>query len=447
MFDIRRLAVLGALFAAILTAAAIPGCEPPKAPGPVLLFCADNQGVIAACGCPSNPSGGFAKRQGLIENYRRTRPAVLVVDAGDMFPDFDHPIKVKYLARGLARAKYDALGLGDQEFLVGAAKLRELAREHGLPFICANVRDAAGEPVVPPHVIREIGGRRVGIFSVIADRAYGFPAVEWRQGLTVEPPVEAARREVRALAGCDAVIALAHMPMDECRELAAEVSGLTAIICGHDPPLTRVPEKVNGALLLGTGDSGRVLGALTLAGGAPGRPELACRLTEISAQVAEAKWAMDLYWDYVKESKDKPPPDWNQQDIPDRYDPPDACNKCHPFEYRQWSKTRHAHAYEPIRKAGRQDDPECLLCHTMGLGRKGGFVSMAKTPQFGRVTCQACHLVAADHADRKIKPQPRINISSRLCMSCHGPVQSPAFDYFTYKPKILHKPPAGDARK
>jgi len=34
-----------------------------------------------------------------------------------------------------------------------------------------------------------------------------------------------------------------------------------------------------------------------------------------------------------------------------------------------------------------------------------------------------------------------IYINSRLCMSCHGPVQSPEFDYFTYKPRIVHKPP------
>jgi hypothetical protein len=32
-------------------------------------------------------------------------------------------------------------------------------------------------------------------------------------------------------------------------------------------------------------------------------------------------------------------------------------------------------------------------------------------------------------------------------MSCHGPVQSPNFDYFVAKPKILHLPPdAGSPR-
>jgi hypothetical protein len=156
---------------------------------------------------------------------------------------------------------------------------------------------------------------------------------------------------------------------------------------------------------------------------------------------------MDLYWKYVEESKDKPPPDWKLTPVPERYETSEACRKCHPAEYRAWQKTRHARAYESIKKARRQDDPECILCHTMGYGRPGGFASMAKTPGLGRVTCQACHVVTSDHADRKIKPEPKINIHSRLCMSCHGPVQSPDFDYFVAKPKILHKPPDADRRK
>jgi glycosyltransferase involved in cell wall biosynthesis len=121
--------------------------------------------------------------------------------------------------------------------------------------------------------------------------------------------------------------------------------------------------------------------------------------------------------------------------------------KCHEAEDKAWQKTRHARAYPSIKKARRQDDPECILCHTMGYGRPGGFVSIAKTPALGRVTCQACHVVTADHNDKDVKAEPEIYINSRLCMSCHGPVQSPDFDYFVAKPKILHRPPGGGATK
>jgi hypothetical protein len=440
---------------AIGLAALTAGCEPTlDRNAPVLLFSTDNQGVLAACGCPSNPRGGFAKRQGLIEQYRRTRPNVLVVDAGDLMPDHPHAVKVKYLAIAAGRARYDAIGLGDQEFAVGVPALQQLAREHQLPFLCANVRDEAGSLVFPPHVIREVPRPtpgappwRIGIFSVIADEVYGFPPLEWRKGLKVEPPIDAARREVKELAGCDLVVALSHQSILDTRRLAADVPGIHVIVSGHDPIMLKKPERAGDAVIVSTGEAGCILGALSVGRGADGRPAFRQDLTELTARVPDAQWVMDLYWQYVKESKDKPPPDWNLTPIPERYESAEACRKCHEAEYKAWQKTRHARAYESIKKARRQDDPECILCHTMGYGRPGGFVSMAKTPELGRVTCQACHVVTADHNDKNVKAEPEIYINSRLCMSCHGPVQSPDFDYFVAKPRILHRPPgAGGVR-
>jgi len=439
------LASLGAM--AILAAALVVGCEPIAGHDrPVLLFSSDNQGVLAACGCPSNPTGGFAKREGLIEDYRRTRPLVVLVDGGDLMPLRSSPIKVKYLAQGISRAAYDALALGDAEFGLGLDAIRELQREYKLPYICANVRDASGALVVAPHVIREVsspklgGARKIGIFAVITPTDYDWPPQKWREELKVESPVEAAKREVGELAGCDVVVALSHQTLEESRELARAVPGIHVVICAHDRTILRQPEKVGETLLVCAGEGGGILGAMSFGIGLSARPEWALTMTELSAHVAEAPWAMDLYWAYVKEAKDKPPPDWNLAPLVSTYAAAEVCGKCHPAEFKQWSTTAHARSYESIKKTGRQDDPECLLCHTMGLGRKGGFVSMARTPELGRATCQACHIVAPDHAIRKIKPEPRININSRLCMSCHGVIQSPDFDYYVYKPKILHRP-------
>ena len=444
------LSVLGLAFAAALVLA---GCDfTAWREMPVLLFSADNQGVLAACGCPSNPSGGLAKRETLIEAFRRTRPAVLLVDAGDMMPEKPAPTKEKYVAMAAARGRYDAIGLGDQEFVLGLARLKELKAEYKLPFICSNVRDASGRTVFPESVIWTVpdmsrSGRpvKVGIFAVVADRAYGFPPLEWRTGLTVEPPIDAARRQVALLtqAGCGLVVALSHQELEDSRAMAAAVPGIDIIVCGHDERVLPKGEQVGKTLLVATGETGRIMGALALAPPPEpqGRPRVSLTMTELSAQVADAPAVMDLYWQYVKEARDKPPPDWDLTPIPPVYDTAEACGKCHAEEYRSWSKTRHARAFESISRTGRQDDPECILCHTVGYGRKGGFESMKETPAFGRVTCQACHIVAADHKDKGVKaPEPNIYINSRLCMSCHGVVQSPKFDYFTYKPRIVHKP-------
>jgi nitrate/TMAO reductase-like tetraheme cytochrome c subunit len=424
-----------------------------------VLFSGDADGVLAACGCPSNPSGGLAKREALTDEIRRTRPYTLLIDSGDLFPEKPNRVKLRYLAEAVGGAEghrpFDAIGMGDQEFALGLPMLRELEEKYDLRFLCANVRDEADELVVAPHLVHEIGGSeeekprwRIGIFSVIADEVYGFPPVEWRTGLKVESPIEAARREVEELKDCDLIIAISHQSLDNTRELAAKVPGIGIVICGHDAPLLAKPEKVGGAIVVASGPAGRVLGAVTVTAGADRRPRLTTTMTELSAQVPDSKRVMDLYWAYVKEAKELPPPDWSDYaPIPDRYESAEACGKCHPAELKSWSATRHARAYESIRKSGRQDDPECVLCHTMGFGRPGGFESIEKTPALGRVTCQACHAVTADHFEKKVNPEAQLRISSRMCMSCHGPVQSPDFDYYVAKPKIRHRPPASESKK
>lgn len=446
--------VLALMGAAAVAAALVAGCDgaaqrfaSPAPPDSVtVLFSADNEGVLSSCGCSTSPAGGFARRQTVIDDFRRARRSVVVVDAGDMFHDRPNTIKARYLAMALGRAGYDAVAMGTLDFELGVDQVRSLAREYKLPFICANVRDGSGGLVFPPHVVRQAGKMRVGIFAVIADQAYGSPPREWRKGLRVEPPIDAARREVRDLAGCDLIVALSNQPLEKTRALASGVAGIHVIVSGHDETVLRQPAVVESTMIVGTGAVGRLLGSLTVTRGPEGKPEMQMEMMGLSAKVDEAKWVMGLYWEYVRKAKDEPPPEWNQMAVPDKYQAADACMHCHEAEYRQWETTPHADAYAALKKAGKQDDPECLLCHTMGYGREGGFISMEKTPELGRLTCQACHVVVATHgsksgADPNAKLDVRSNVNSRLCMSCHGLIESPDFDYITYRPKVVHGSP------
>jgi hypothetical protein len=443
------LVVALAAVATVLALALVAGCESEadrsKGPAPqgvvTILFSGDNRGVLSSCGCPSNPSGGFAKRQTVVEEMRRTKPNVLVVDAGDMFHDRPNAVKVKYLAKAVGRAKYDAIAVGDFEFELGVPQLQAMAREYKLPLICANVRDEAGNLVFPPHVVREIAGLRVGIFAVIAEGAQAFPPKEWHKGLTIEPPIEAAKREVRDLAGCDLVVALSHQPMAGTQELAKSVPGIQVVVSGHDETVLRKPVNVGDAVIVGTGAVGRLLGVLTFSRVPDGRPTIEMETKGLTAKVQDSKWVMDLYWEYVKKSKGEPPPDWDLTPVPAAYESAEKCAKCHETEHKQWLTTRHSHAYDSIKGAGRQEDPECILCHTMGYGRESGFISIEKTPDLGRVTCQACHPVTVSHHAEGMKDEPHFRIDSRLCMSCHGLIESPDFDYARYKTKIVHRAP------
>ena len=435
-----------------MAVATAPGYEPqaasapvPNLPSPVtILFGSNNEGVLVSCGFAGSPSGGLAKRQTIVDEMRRTRPSVLLVDAGDLFPEQPNSVKAKYLATDLAKAKYDALAVGSNEIGTGLPLVRSMAHDRKLPFISANLRDGAGKLIFPPHVICETGGLRIGIFAVIAEEALANLPGDAQKGLEVELPIEAARREVRDLLGCDLVIALSHQPFEATLELAKEAPGIGVIVSGHDETILHKPLEIGDTMIVAAGPVGRMMGSLTVVPVACDAPTVVAELIGLSATVPDTPWVTDLYQKYIKEAKGEMPPEWERKTALAAYEPPENCGKCHELEYRQWRTTRHAHAFASLQKVSREGDPECIVCHTVGYGR-GGFSSHEKTPDLENVNCQACHMTTSAHGEKGAPKEDlldsRKNITSRLCIGCHGLNESPNFDYTVYRPKIVHKQP------
>ena len=82
------------------------------------------------------------------------------------------------------------------------------------------------------------------------------------------------------------------------------------------------------------------------------------------------------------------------------------CRKCHIREFRAWEQTNMAKAFDLLKPGARAEqkvaagldpdkdytkDAECLPCHTVGYGQKGGFVDIEKTPNHAGVGCEMCH--------------------------------------------------------
>ncbi len=82
------------------------------------------------------------------------------------------------------------------------------------------------------------------------------------------------------------------------------------------------------------------------------------------------------------------------------------CKMCHLKEWKSWSQTKMALAFDHLKPGERSEakkaagldpgkdytgDPQCLACHTTGYGKTGGFVSIEKTPDRAGVGCEMCH--------------------------------------------------------
>jgi hypothetical protein len=119
----------------------------------------------------------------------------------------------------------------------------------------------------------------------------------------------------------------------------------------------------------------------------------------------------------------------------------DACQECHKAEYETWSKSGHARAVASLEKKGRQDDADCLACHTTGFGRDGGFPasgSPSAHADFARVGCESCHGPGGDHvAEESVKLGSILSLGDKcdscvilqICGSCHDDANDPGFEF------------------
>ncbi|MGE5590896.1 MAG: bifunctional metallophosphatase/5'-nucleotidase [Bacillota bacterium] len=194
---------------------------------------------------------------------------VLLLDAGDHL-DFSHPLTLGTGGRANVRLLES---LGCQAFVPGnnetirqtASRLTTLASASQVPWLAANLSLPDGAqplPGLPPAAAVQAGGLRVGIVGVTALFPNIFPylGIGWRN------THQAVHEAVRSLRedGCDLVLALSHLGLEEDRALAASGLGLDAIIGGHSHHALAEGEEAAGVPILQAGSFGRYLGEARL---------------------------------------------------------------------------------------------------------------------------------------------------------------------------------------
>ena len=101
------------------------------------------------------------------------------------------------------------------------------------------------------------------------------------------------------------------------------------------------------------------------------------------------------------------------------------CASCHEYEYKRWSKKAHADAFATLVRVGSDHDPECVVCHVIGMDRESGFVTAETTPTMKNVGCENCHGPGSEHIRSmgEIAPgTPRM-----VCLDCHTPEHSSGY--------------------
>ena len=186
-------------------------------------------------------TGGLARLLTLRKSIAQENPNTLFMMAGDTIsPSVE---SITYKGSQMIDA-WNAIGLdyatfGNHEFDFGPDVLRERIKESKFGWIAANVIDTkTGKTFgdVPPYVIREFGGVKIGIFGLVLPETKTTsrpgPDVEFRNSC------ETAKQMVSEIhaQGAKVVIALTHLSMREDKEVA-RCADVDVIIGGHEHTL------------------------------------------------------------------------------------------------------------------------------------------------------------------------------------------------------------------
>lgn len=259
-------------------------------------------------------SGGYARLATVLRQERAQHPDALTLDGGDF--SIGSLIQTLYTSkapelRTMGALGYDATTAGNHEFDhegLGFARMLTAARTSGdtVPaLLMANYKPSDANPDqldiqramsaygVKDYMLLERGGITYGIFGLMGTDSDDCAPTS---GFTLEDPIEAAKRCVKALEeqGAQFIICLSHggtnvkESKSEDQQLAKKVDGIDLIISGHTHTTLTEPIVEGDTYIVSAGPYCENLGSITLEWTEDGEKALKdYHLTPVDEKVAE----------------------------------------------------------------------------------------------------------------------------------------------------------------
>jgi 2',3'-cyclic-nucleotide 2'-phosphodiesterase (5'-nucleotidase family) len=404
-----------------------------------IAYTGNMMGYLEPCGWADTgvQLGGLSKKSTILNQYRQS--GLVVVDSGDLFNEDEElpesvvegaKLKAEAIAQICNKIGIDAVNVGELDLVLGIDFLKGLESKEKFPLISANLVDEKGAPIFKPYVIKNVNGKRIGIFGVMGDTSEMAEKVSQlsKGAAKVKDVLETAESVVKELSGkTDYIIALTHQGTNRNWVIARRVQGIDLVVGGHDKQKTKEPNEAGKAIIVQAGEKGQYVGLLevTMDGTKTWKNTLQPLGDEIANDAAIKKMISDyndkvaaLYGGESSESKTAPSAATLRLT---------ACEPCHSEAVTKWKTTDHAKAYETLVSRSKQFDPKCLACHTTRFEQPEGFSMKQQQMELVNVQCESCHGFAKDHL-ATLQPIPNKKPEIALCIKCHTADRCPNFE-------------------
>lgn len=432
----------------------------PKAkPDLALVLSGEMFGYLRPCGCSPGQHGGLARRGGFLDYLRDEKGwNTLPIDLGDLIGQSTNWESIRYAhaLESLKKLGYPVIGVGVKDMAITVMEvLGQAMNLEGTNLVNANLRhsDPDFQSLLDEGfkkvVLLEPGGVKLAVAEVIGESAKeDLPDLSVSLGSQSDAAqsILAEMKEREA----EFKVLLAYMPMGDAITLAEKNPGFDLILCKskYEESLNEEMRMVGNTMVTWVGQKGKKVGVVGY--WRSGKPRLRFEMVPIDLRFKDVAAMNEIYARYVAAVQaggflDKMPK------IPhptkDTFVGAEKCKDCHKKAYEKWGSSRHAHAFDSLRKAipaGQDYNPECVSCHATGFQYTSGFVSADLTPNLLGNQCENCHGPGAAHVNdpKNVELQVRMRKSQHAikndCMKCHDAENSIHFHFETYWEKVKH---------
>ena len=394
-------------------------------------------GALKPCGCSGGQLGGLERRTAILNTVpEQTR---LIIDTGSFVQSDSDQDLIKYhiIVQALQQLDYDLVGLSEKDIEIGQNIGMLDSIESAFNMISSH---GTADIDAPAKFTKKflLKGRTVLLTVAVLEPE--------------STPVEQIKELFALPAGVPTlnILILNHSNPGTIDSIAQAAPFIDCVVC---PSESDEPVVIGNAdkrpLAFTVGRFGRYICGLKVT--APARVGQRLRLAFKALPVEESLLKDDslvkLYEDYQQIVKDR-----NLLEKHPRFALPDdleyvgskSCKSCHEYEYETWSSKGHARAFSTLEQVNSQFDPECVVCHVIGMDYESGFISQQDTGHLINVGCENCHGPGSEHiltAGATELTEPK-----STCLDCHTPEHSGEYagneDAFMEKIKHWREPNA-----
>lgn len=226
-----------------------------------LAYTANLNGNLEACNCGDENLGGMVRLASAVDSLRQKYPDLILVDSGDFLNTYLITKADRLMWFFMAELNFDAIGVGDQEYVEGRLFLLARQEQYPLRLLSQNIRNArTGKAEFPGFTIIHRQNLNIGIVSVIFPQCFDFIIEDSIRTLPVVQSL--ANLLPQLMTKTDLLILLCHGDFGKTRALAQTFPEIPVLIAGHSQEKRET--MLPGQLIVQPGVDGEYLGFLKI---------------------------------------------------------------------------------------------------------------------------------------------------------------------------------------